>query len=150
METNQVNPGVSDGQRGAESPKRAAEDSTDSEKYLQGKKQRGPFTLESSAQENEVELTAFDKEFASSNSRWEARDELSTLGTTSKRMNKFERRTLVRSYPWPDVDAVYTPSMDDCFNPLIPGIMALDKPLENFRTMSWTHLVPFAQCLRIC
>ena len=50
METNQVNPGVSDDQTGAESRKRAAE-----EKHLHAKKPRGPLTLESSAQENEVD-----------------------------------------------------------------------------------------------
>ena len=90
METNQVNPGVSDNQTVAESRKRAAEESADSKKHLHAKKPRGPLTLESSAQENEVDSTAFDKEFASPNSRWEVSDELSTfLGTTNKRMNKF-------------------------------------------------------------
>ena len=85
-------------------------------------------------QENEVDSTAFDEEFASPNSRWEASDELSTfLGTTNKRMNKFERRALVRSYRRPDVDAVYTPSMDDYLKPLIPGIMAPDKPLKDLQ-----------------
>ena len=48
-------------------------------------------------------------------------------------MNKFERRALVRSYPRPDVDAVYTPSMDDYLKPLIPGIMAPDKPLKDLQ-----------------
>ena len=79
METNQVNPGVSDDQTCAESRKRAAEESADSEKYLHAKKPRGPLTLESSAQENEVDSTAFDEDFASPNSRWEACDELSTF-----------------------------------------------------------------------
>ena len=134
METNQVNPGVSDDQTGAESRKRAAEKPADSEKHLHAKKPRGPLTLESSAQENEVDSTAFDEEFASPNSRWEASDELSTfLGTTNKRMNKFERRSLVRYYPRPDVDTVYTPSMDDYLKPLIPGIMAPDKPLKDLQ-----------------
>ena len=55
METNQVNPGVSDDQTGAESRKRAAEEAADSEKHLHAKKTRGPLTLESSAQENEVD-----------------------------------------------------------------------------------------------
>ena len=134
METNQVNPGVSDDQTGTESRKRAAEESADSEKHLHAKKPRGPLTLESSAQENEVDSTAFDEEFASPNSRWEASDELSNfLGTTNKRMNKFERRALVRSYPRPNIDAVYTPSMDDYLKPLIPGIMAPDKPLKDLQ-----------------
>ena len=100
METNQVNPGVSVDQMGAESRKRAAEESADSEKHSHANKPCGPLTLESSAQENEVDSTAFDEEFASPNSHWEASNELSTfLGTTNKRMNKFEHRALVRSYP---------------------------------------------------
>ena len=48
-------------------------------------------------------------------------------------MNKFERRALVKSYPRPDVDAAYTPSMDDYLKPLIPGIMAPDKPLKDLQ-----------------
>ena len=43
-------------------------------------------------------------------------------------MNKFERRALVRSYPRPDVDAVYTPSMYDYLKPLILGVMAQTSP----------------------
>ena len=66
-----------------------------------------------------------DEEFASPNSRWEASEELST---TNKRMNKFERRALARSYHRPAVDAAYTPSMDDYLKPLIPGIMAQTSP----------------------
>lgn len=48
-------------------------------------------------------------------------------------MNKFERKTLVRSYPRPDVDAVYTPSMDDYLKPFIQGIMAPEKPLKELQ-----------------
>lgn len=48
-------------------------------------------------------------------------------------MNKFERRALVRSYPRPDVDAVYIPTMDDYLKPLISGIMAPDKPLKDLQ-----------------
>ncbi len=121
----QVNPGVSFDQTGTENHRRAAEGSADSENYLHVKKPRGPNTLDSVAEENETESNVIDEEFASPNSRWEASEELST---TNKRMNKFERRALARSYHRPDVDAAYTPSMDDYLKPLIPGIMAQTSP----------------------
>ncbi len=130
----QVNPGVSFDQTGTENHKRAAEGSADSENYLHVKKPRGPNTLDSVAEENETESNVIDEEFASPNSRWEASEELSTfLRTTNKRMNKFERRALVRYNYRPDVDAAYTPSMDDYLRPLIPGIMAPDKPLKDLQ-----------------
>ena len=54
-----------------------------------------------------------DDNFASPNSCWEASEELATfLGTTNKQTNKFERKSLVRSYPRPDVDGVYTPALE--------------------------------------
>ena len=124
----QVNPGVSFDQTGTENHRRAAEGSADSENYLHVKKPRGPNTLDSVAEENETESNVIDEEFASPNSRWEASEELST---TNKRMNKFERRALARSYHRPDVDAAYTPSMDDYLKPLIPGIMA-QQVLKGF------------------
>ena len=50
----------------------------------------------------------FDDELFSPNSRWEASEELSTfLNTASKRLNRFERRSLVKTFPRPDV-IVYT------------------------------------------
>ena len=50
----------------------------------------------------------------SPNSRWEASASLSQfLETAVKRLNKFERKTLVKTYPKPNVDAVYTPAMDE-------------------------------------
>lgn len=46
-------------------------------------------------------------------------------------MNKFERKTLVKAYPRPNVDAIYTPAVDDYLKPFIQGIMAPDKPLKD-------------------
>ncbi len=104
----QVNPGVSFDQTGTENHKRATEGSADSENNLHVKKPRGPNTLDSVAEENETESNVIDEEFASPNLCWEASEELSTfLGTNNKRMNKFERRALARSYHRPDVHAAY-------------------------------------------
>jgi hypothetical protein len=56
----------------------------------------------------------------SPNSRWEASVTLSQfLETSGKRLNKFERKTLVKTYPRPNVDAVYTPAMDEYLKPFI-------------------------------
>ena len=140
----QVNPGVSFDQTGTENHRRAAEGSADSENYLHVKKPRGPNTLDSVAEENETESNVIDEEFASPNSRWEASEKLSTfLRTTNKRMNKFERRALVRYNYRPDVDAAYTPSMDDYLRPLIPGIMAPDKPLKDLQDNILDTFGPF-------
>ena len=159
MLSNQINPGVSDDQMGSASVKRAAEVSADpeGEAIIPSKRPRGPNTFDDNAEENDVETVVIDDEFTSPNSRWEASEELSTfLGTTNKRMNKFDRKTLVKSYPRPDVDEVYTPAMDDFLKPFIQGIMAPDKPhkdlqdniLDMFGPLcSLAHFVPQT---RIC
>ena len=70
----------------------------------------------------------------SPNSRWEASDNLAQfLGTAVKRLTKFERRSLVKVYPRPDVDVAYTPNMDEYLKPFIQGITAPDKPLKEMQ-----------------
>jgi hypothetical protein len=70
----------------------------------------------------------------SPNSRWEASDELSAFleTATSKPLSKFDRRSLVKS-PRPDVNAVYTPSMDEYLKPFVQGITLPDKPLKEMQ-----------------
>ena len=136
MLSNQINPGVSDDQMGSVSVKRAADVSADREgkAIIPSKRPHGPDTFDESAAENDVETVVIDDEFTFPNSRWEASEELSTfLGTTNKRMNKFDRKTLVKSYPRPDVDKVYMPAMDDFLKPFIQGIMAPDKPHKDLQ-----------------
>ncbi len=127
MLSNQVNPGVSDDQTGTANLKRAALVSVDpdGEAIIPTKRPRGSDIVDTITEENEVETVVIDDNFASLNSRWEASEELATfLGTTNKRMNKFERKSSVRSYPRPDVDEVYTPALDDYLKPFIQGITA--------------------------
>jgi hypothetical protein len=67
-------------------------------------------------------------------SRWEASATLSQfLETAVKRLNKFERKTLVKTYPRPNVDAVYTPAMDECLKPFIHGVATPDIPHKDLQ-----------------
>ena len=76
----------------------------------------------------------FDDELFSPNSRWEAREELSTfLNTASKRLNRFERRSLLKTFPHPDVNCIYTPSLDQYLKPFVQGVAAPDKPLKELQ-----------------
>ncbi|CAB4004414.1 Hypothetical predicted protein [Paramuricea clavata] len=111
------------------------------EAIIPSKRPRGPDTFDESAAENDVETVVIDDEFTSPNSRWEASDELSTfLGTTNKRINKCDSKTLV-TYTRPDVGEVYTSAMNDFLKPFIQGIMAPDKKsLSAFGPCSNTHL----------
>ena len=134
MSSNQVSPRVSNNQTGSVNSKRAAEVSADVDANSRAKRPRGPESLDNIAGDNEVETIVAVDDFSSPNSRWEASEELSTfLGSIHKRISKFERKTLVRSHPRPDVDAVYTSSMDDYLKPFIQGIMTPDKPLKELQ-----------------
>ena len=76
----------------------------------------------------------FDDELFSPNSRWEASQELSTfLNTASKRLNRVKRRSLVKTFPRPDVDCIYTPSLDQYLKPFVQGVAAPDKPLKELQ-----------------
>ena len=60
--------------------------------------------------------------------------ELSTfLNTASKRLNRFERRSLVETFPHPHVDCIYTPSLDQYLKPFVQGVAAPDKPLNELQ-----------------
>ena len=81
------------------------------------------------------ELEELDTEnILSPNSRWEASATLSQfLETAVKRLNKFERKTLVKTYPRPNVDVVYTSAMDEYLKPFIHGVAAPDKPHKDLQ-----------------
>ncbi|CAB4003827.1 Hypothetical predicted protein [Paramuricea clavata] len=70
----------------------------------------------------------------SPNSRWEASATLlQFLETAVKRLNIFERKTLVKTYTRPNVDAVYTPTMDEYLKPFIYGVATPDKPHKDLQ-----------------
>ncbi len=60
-------------------------------------------------------------------SRWQPSEELSTfVHTIRKPLTRFERRTLVKTFPRPNIDEVYTPVLDDYLKPLIQGLKSQD------------------------
>ena len=69
-----------------------------------------------------------DDQDISSASRWQASEQLASfLGTLHKPLSAFERKTICRKFPRPDVDAIYTPTMDAYLSSLVPGVKAADK-----------------------
>ena len=136
MSTKKVNPGVSDDQTGSKRSKRPLEEPTALDNGIRAKRQRGPDALDAvtvPGDITDVDAIALDDEIASPNSRWEASEELTTVLGTTKRLNKFDRKALVKTYPRPDVDAVYTPAMDEFLKPFIQGIIAPDKPIKDMQ-----------------
>ena len=60
--------------------------------------------------------------------RWQASEQLSAfLGTLHKPLSAFERKAITRKYPRPDVDCVYTPTLDNYLPSLLPGVKNVDK-----------------------
>ena len=61
--------------------------------------------------------------------RWSASEELSSFLelVARKLLSNFERKTMCGEYPRPNVDAVYTPELDDNIAALFQGAKAIDK-----------------------
>ena len=60
--------------------------------------------------------------------RWQASEQLSAfLGTLHKPLSAFERKANTRKYSRPDVDCVYTPTLDNYLPSLLPGVNSVDK-----------------------
>ena len=59
---------------------------------------------------------------------WQASEQLSALlGTLHKPLSAFERKAITKNYPCPDIDCVYTPTLDNYLPSLLPGIKTVDK-----------------------
>ena len=124
-----VNPVVSVDQSGAE--KRTLVPNIDSE--MPAKRPRTCLAPEPDGLEN-ANNDSIDDELISPNSRWEASEKLTKfLGTSAKRLSRFERRSLVKFYPRPNVDSVYTLALDEYLKPFIQGVSAPDKPLKELQ-----------------
>jgi hypothetical protein len=85
-------------------------------------------------QQNEVE--EFDDELASPASRWQASPasrwqaspELTDfIDSLRKPLQPFDRKTICRKYPRPDVEAAYTPALDNYLCSLVSGVKQADK-----------------------
>ena len=82
---------------------------------------------------NELEELETDN-MLSPNSRWEASEGLSQfLESAVKRLNKFDRKMLVKTYPRPNVDVAFTPAMDEYLKPFIQGVTTPDKPHKELQ-----------------
>ena len=127
-----VNPVVSVDQSGVE--KKTLVPNIDSE--MPAKRPRTCLAPEPDGLEN-ANNDSIDDELISPNSRWEASEELTEfLGTSAKRfISRFERliRSLVKLYPRPNVDSVYTQALDEYLKPFIQGVSAPDKPLKELQ-----------------
>ena len=59
---------------------------------------------------------------------WQASEQLDAfLGTLHKPLSAFGRKTIYRKFPWPDVDAIYTPILDTYLSSLVPGVNSADN-----------------------
>ena len=75
-----------------------------------------------------------DDDFIESSSQsWQASEELITLLNVCfvKSISGFDKRQIVRSCPRPDVDCVYTPTLDKFLPDLIPKCKAEDKAVRK-------------------
>ena len=60
--------------------------------------------------------------------RWQASEQLSAfLGTLHKPLSSFERKAITKKYPCPDVECVYTPTLDNYLPALLPGVKTVDN-----------------------
>jgi len=89
-----------------------------------------PINIDNTTDESAVQGEYSDSVEASA-ARWQASEELSTfLGTTRKPLSKFDRRQIVKDYPWPNVDAAFTLRLDS----YLPGLMGgLTGPYAKLR-----------------
>ncbi len=139
-----VNPAISVDQSGTETRKRSSDELTVTHSEVPVyKRSRMCASIDSEAdvQEN-LNNDILEDEIVSPNSRWEASEELTQfLGTASKHLNKFERRSLVNAYPRPNVDDIYTPSLDEYLKPFIQGVSAPDRGTTRQRPRYfWTYV----------
>ena len=69
-----------------------------------------------------------DDEQASPASRWQASPELTDfIESFCKTLQPFDRKAICRQYPRPDVEAAYTPTIDNYLCSLVPGVKQADK-----------------------
>ena len=130
---NITNPVVSDDQTGN---KRSVEQVIDVEAYSPTTKRvRMNTPTANNMNDITIDTETADGDILSPNSRWEASEELAAFleTATCKPLSKFERRNLVKSSPRPNVNAVYTPLMDEYLKPFVQGITVPDKPLKEMQ-----------------
>ena len=72
-------------------------------------------TADDNDHEEVTDTEAYASDDITSAARWSASEELSSFLelVARKPLTNFERKTMCREYPRPNVDAVYTPELDD-------------------------------------
>ena len=67
-------------------------------------------------------------------------------GNLHKLLSAFERKTICQKFRSPDVDAVYTPTLDAYLSRLVPGVKTVDKDFARaarFSLQLYEHDVKF-------
>jgi len=79
--------------------------------------------------EDALDTEASASDDITSAARWSASEELSSFLelVARKPLTNLERKTMCREYHRPNVDAVYTPELDDYIAALVQGAKAIDK-----------------------
>ena len=133
VDLNTSNPVVSDDQTGS---KRSEQQVIVVETYTPAIKRARFNTLsENNINDTNIGTEKTEGDILSPNSRWKVNEELSAFleTATSKPLSKFDRRHLVKTTPRPDVNAVYTRSMDGYLKPFVLGITLSDRPLKEMQ-----------------
>jgi len=73
------------------------------------------------------------------NSRWEPSEELDTLlKALLKPLQRIERRTIIREFPWPASEGAFTPNLDTYLDSMISGAKLKIIHREIYSSlMSW-------------
>ena len=78
--------------------------------------------------DQQIETEELDDELASPASRWQASPELTDfIESFRKPLQPFDRKAICRKYPRPDVEAAYTPALDNYLCSLVSGVKQADK-----------------------
>ena len=96
---------------------------------------------------NEIldDLDEAEEKFPASSSRWLASEQLSAfLETLRKPLQSFERKTICRNFPRPDVAAVYTPIPDEYQASIVPSIKQADKETKFLQDQVLDAVGPIA------
>ena len=86
-----------------------------------------------------------DDQDINSASRWQASKQLASfLGTLHKLLSAFERKTICRKFPCPDVDAIYIPTLDAYLSSTVHGVKAADEENKFLQDQLLNSLGPLS------
>ena len=94
---------------------------------------------------NLSESTEFSDLNEDSPGRWEASEELSSLLNVlfiDKTLSTYERKQITKEFPRPNIEAVYTPVLDNYLSSLIAGAKGVDKEPKRLQDQILDVVVP--------